>query len=74
MQREEILKKIIEVIDPVDEVNEDTVIADSLDFDSLGLFNIMIYFKASGSKLTLKKLISCKKVADLITLLQQEVL
>lgn len=70
--REEILNKIIEIIDPIDEVTEDTVIADSLDFDSLGLFNIMMFYKASGAKLTLETLVSCKKVADLITLLQRE--
>ena len=68
MQREEILNKIVENIDPVDEISEDTVIADSMDFDSLGLFNIVMFLKASGAELTLAQLAKCRTVGDLLDL------
>ena len=68
MNRKEWLQKIIEIVDPLDPVAEDTVIADSDDFDSLALFNIVMFFKASGLKVTLEQISKCKKVAELIDL------
>lgn len=68
MTREEVLAKIIEVVDPLDEITEDTVIADSDDMDSLGLFSIVVYLKQLGKSYSLADLAKCRKVSDLIDL------
>ena len=45
MTKEELLKGIIDTIDPMDEITLDTEIAECDDLDSLGLFNIVMYLK-----------------------------
>lgn len=66
MTREEMLKKLIEIIDPVDEITEQTVIADCDDIDSLALFSIVVYLKKQGKNCSLKDLSKCRTVGDFI--------
>lgn len=71
MSREDILKEIIAIVDPLDEITEDTVIEDSDDLDSLALFNIVLYMKKNGFKGSLTSLSSCKTVSDIIDLVEK---
>ena len=69
MTREEALAKIIEVIDPIDEITEDTVIADCEDIDSLAIFSIVVYLKSLGKNQSLAQLSKCEKVSDFIDII-----
>lgn len=68
MTREEMLEKLIEIIDPIDEITESTVISESDDIDSLALFGIVVYLKNQGKNYTLPDLAKCNTVADFIDL------
>lgn len=68
MTREEMLEKLIEIIDPIDEITESTVISESDDIDSLALFSIVVYLKNQGKNYTLPDLAKCNTVADFIDL------
>ncbi len=68
MTREEMLEKIIETIDPVDEIDENTVVADCEDIDSLALFSLVVYLKTLGKEVSLKELSKCEKVSDFVDL------
>ncbi len=72
MERDEILKVIRELVDDYDnELNETTLISDSVFFDSLSLTNIFVYMKSRGFKGTIVDFISCKTVSDLIALIHK---
>lgn len=66
MTKQELLAQIIDIIDPIDDITEDTVIADCEDFDSLALFNIMVLLKGQGLNVDIKSFASCKTVADIL--------
>ncbi|MGN0928884.1 MAG: phosphopantetheine-binding protein [Succinivibrio sp.] len=68
MERTALLEELIEVIDPIDEITEDTVISESDDLDSLALFNIVIYLKSNGMSASLNDLAKCKTISDLLDL------
>jgi len=68
MNRQEMLQKFKEIIDPVDDVSEQTVISDCDDIDSLALFSIVVYLKNLGKNCSLKDLAKCRTVGDLIDL------
>lgn len=68
MTREEMLEKLIEIIDPIDEITESTVISESDDIDSLALFSIVVYLKNHGKNYTLSDLAKCTTVGDFIDL------
>ena len=63
-----LLEELIEVIDPIDEITEDTVISECDDLDSLALFNIVIYLKSNGMSASLNDLAKCKTISDLLDL------
>ena len=69
MTREEALAKLIEVIDPIDEITEDTVIADCEDIDSLALFSVVVYLKTIGKQQSLAPLSQCEKVKDFVDII-----
>lgn len=69
MTREEALAKIIEVIDPINEITEDTVIADCDDIDSLAIFSLVVYLKTIGKQQSLAQLSKCEKVSDFIDII-----
>lgn len=50
MTKDEILQNIIEAIEPLGEINADTVIADCDDIDSLALFSIVVFLKQKLKK------------------------
>ena len=68
MERATLLEELIEVIGPIDEVTEDTVISECDDLDSLALFNIVIYLKSNGMSASLNDLAKCKTISDLLDL------
>ena len=68
MERTALLEELIEVIDPIDDITEDTVISESDDLDSLALFNIVIYLKSNGMSASLNDLAKCKTISDLLDL------
>lgn len=68
MTREEMLEKIIETIDPIDEITGDTVIADCEDIDSLALFSIVVFLKNLGKSYSLADLSKCVTVSDFVEL------
>ncbi len=68
MTREEALAKIIELIDPLDPIDENTVISQCDDIDSLALFNLVVYFKSIGKTCSLTDLSKCQTVGDFIDL------
>lgn len=68
MTREELLAGIIDAIDPIDEITENTVVADCDDLDSLALFNIVVYLKAKNLTVDFSRLSSCNTVADILDL------
>ena len=68
MERTALLEELIEVIDPIDEITEDTVISECDDLDSLALFNIVIYLKSNGMSASLNDLAKCKTISDLLDL------
>ena len=68
MTREEMLSKIIELVDPLDPIEESTVISECDDIDSLALFNLVVYFKSIVKKCSLVDLSKCVTVSDFIDL------
>ena len=66
MTKDELLKGIIETIDPMDEITLDTEIAECDDLDSLGLFNIVMYLKSRGISVKLEHLAACTTVDELL--------
>lgn len=68
MERATLLEELIDVIDPIDEITEDTVIADCDDIDSLALFNIVIYLKTRGILPSFNNILQCKTVRDILDL------
>ncbi len=72
MERATLLEELIEVIDPIDEITEDTVISECDDLDSLALFNIVIYLKSNGMSASLDDLAKCKTISDLLDLALSE--
>ena len=66
MERATLLEELIEVIDPIDEITEDTVISECDDLDSLALFNIVIYLKSNGMSVSMDGLAKCKTISDLL--------
>ena len=51
MTESEILAKINEVVEPLDEITMDTVILDCDDLDSLSIFNVILAYKDLGISL-----------------------
>lgn len=68
MTREETLAKIIEIIDPIDKIDENTVISESDDIDSLALFSIVVFLKKQGKNYSLADLSKCNTVGDFVDL------
>ena len=68
MNREEVLAKHIEVIDPIYDNSEGTVISECEDIDSLALFGIVVFLKGLGKNYSLADLAKCNKVSDFIDL------
>ncbi len=69
MTREEALAKLIEVIDPIDPIEENTVISDCEDIDSLAIFSVVVYLKSIGKSQSIAELAKCEKVSDFIDLI-----
>ncbi|MBQ9273628.1 MAG: hypothetical protein IJ228_02350 [Succinivibrio sp.] len=69
MDRAQVLKEIIEVVDPLDELGEDTVISENDDLDSLALFNVMVYLRQHGYQGEVKEFSSCKTLGDIVSLI-----
>lgn len=69
MTEQEVLSKLIEVIEPLDEITADTVVEDCEDLDSLALFNIVIAYKQLGIILTLQELSYCETVGEMVKLI-----
>lgn len=69
MTEQEVLSKLIEIVDPLDEITVDTVIEDCEDLDSLALFNVVIAYKPLGIILTLQEFSHCKTVGDIVKLI-----
>ncbi|SKA61930.1 hypothetical protein SAMN02745213_01174 [Succinivibrio dextrinosolvens DSM 3072] len=68
MNKEEMLQKIIEVIDPIDEITSETVISECDDIDSLALFSLVVFLKNQGKNYSLADLGKCNTVGDLVDL------
>lgn len=69
MTKDEILHNIIEAIDPLDEINTDTVITDCDDIDSLALFSVVVFLKQKLKKnVSLADLYKCTTVGDIVEL------
>lgn len=68
MTREEMLAKLIELIDPIEKIDENTVISESDDIDSLALFSIVVYLKQQGKNYSLADFSKCKTIGDFIDL------
>lgn len=69
MNRAQILEDIIKIVDPIDPIDENTVIADSDDLDSLALFNIVVYLKQRGYNGSFEDLSKCKTLGQLVDLI-----
>ena len=68
----EILAKINEVVEPLDEITMDTVILDCDDLDSLSIFNVILAYKDLGISLNLRDVNNCDTVGDLVNLILQK--
>lgn len=67
MDRNDIFEKLVEAIDPIDELTVDTVLADSEDIDSLALFNIALVVKTEyGFTIKMSELLQFKTINDII--------
>lgn len=69
MTESEILAKINEVVEPLDEITMDTVILDCDDLDSLSIFNVILAYKDLGISLNLRDVNNCDTVGDLVNLI-----
>ncbi len=72
MKRAEALKEIIDVVNPKDTFDENTVIADCPDLDSLGLFNIVLFLNSIGLTPTVEDLAAMKTVGNILDLVSKE--
>lgn len=72
MTESEILAKINEVVEPLDEITMDTVILDCDDLDSLSIFNVILAYKDLGISLNLRDVNNCDTVGDLVNLILQK--
>lgn len=72
MTASEILAKINEVVEPLDEITVDTVILDCDDLDSLSIFNVILAYKDLGISLNLRDVNNCDTVGDLVNLILQK--
>lgn len=69
MNRAQALEDIIRIVDPIDPIDENTVIADSDDLDSLALFNVVVYLKQHGYNGSFEELSKCKTLGQMIDLI-----
>ena len=69
MTESEVLEKIIEIVEPLDPIDMDTVIADSDDLDSLALFSIVVFLRQNGLTGSYENIAACKTVGDIVALI-----
>ena len=74
MTESEILAKINEVVEPLDEITMDTVILDCDDLDSLSIFNVILAYKDLGISLNLRDVNNCDTVGDLVNFTEERLL
>lgn len=69
MNEQDVLAKIIEVVEPLSEISMETVIEDHDDLDSLAIFNLIQELKAEGVVVPFPKANRCRTVSDLVQLI-----
>ncbi|MBW7570725.1 hypothetical protein [Succinivibrio faecicola] len=69
MNKEEILGIITDIVDPEDQLTENTVIAECEDIDSLALLNLFLEFRKVKKDLTITEFSNCKTIKNVINLL-----
>lgn len=69
MNEQDVLAKIIEVVEPLSEITMETVIEDHDDLDSLAIFNLIQELKAKGVVVPFQKANRCRTVSDLVKLI-----
>lgn len=69
MNKEEILGIINDIVDPEDQLTENTVIAECEDIDSLALLNLFLEFRKVKKDLTITEFSNCKTIKNVINLL-----
>lgn len=69
--KEDILAKIIEIVEPDDPVSMDTIIVEHDDMDSLAMFNIFRFFREQGLKVNMDRAVKCFTVRDLVELIDK---
>lgn len=69
MNEQDVLAKIIEVVEPLSEITMETVIEDHDDLDSLAIFNLIQELKAEGVVVPFPKANRCRTVSDLVKLI-----
>lgn len=69
MNEQDVLAKIIEVVEPLSEITMETVIEDHDDLDSLAIFNLIQELKAEGVVVPFPKVNRCRTVSDLVQLI-----
>ena len=70
MTEAEIFDKIVDIVDPLDPITQETVVRECADIDSLALFNIVFFYKQEkGLPLALNDLITCNTVGDIVKLI-----
>lgn len=69
MTESEVLEKIIEIVEPLDPIDLNTVIADSDDLDSLALFSIVVFLRQNGFTGSYENIAACKTVGDIVALI-----
>lgn len=72
MTREDALALINTIVDPIDALTENTIIAESDDIDSLSLLTIFTAFKKKGIDCKITDFIGCSSVGEIITLVTKE--
>lgn len=72
MTRAEALQEILAVVNPRTSFDENTVIADCADLDSLGLFNIVLFLNSLGLDPDVEELAQLKTVSEIIDLIPQD--
>lgn len=71
MNKEEILGIITDIVDPEDQLTENTVIAECEDIDSLALLNLFLEFRKVKKDLTITEFSNCKTIKNVINLLSE---
>ena len=70
MTEAEIFDNIVQIVDPLDPITQETVVRACADIDSLALFTIVFFYKqAKGLPLALNDLITCNTVGDIVKLI-----